>query len=201
MEPYQQQPQQNPYEFITNPAQPPKQPLFGGSMKSRILVVVIGLILIMIIGGVISTILSSAGKASRQQLKTALAEQVEIIRVSELGKNDALTSETRGYATTVNYVMKTNQISLEDRLKVQKIKVEKVERAAKFNPKTEEALKAASSNNRYDEVMTETLDKLLSEHQKTLRSAYNSNENEKTRVVLQKNFKDAELLLVKNVKN
>lgn len=196
MEPMQQQPQQNPYEFITNPTQPTNNRPLGGSMKTRIIVVIGGFILLLIIFSIISSILSSAGNAAKQSLKDVSAEQVEIIRVSELGMTEALGSQAKGYATSVNLIFITDKAALDERLSAQGIKMNKTELASKLNPKTEELLSAAGSNNRYDESLTEILNDLIANHQKTVQKAFQANEDaENTKSTLEQLFNNTDKLL------
>ncbi len=184
----------NPYGFITDPAKPPKTPMFGGSMKSRIILVVAGLIVVFILGLIINTLLSASSNKSNQVLKNAVAEQQEIIRISEMGMKDALTPDTKGYATTVNFVTKTSQKNLQERLGKQKIKMNKQDFASKTNTKTDELLKSASASNSYDEAMNSTLDKLLEQHMKTLQTAYDMSGSTKTKEVLKKDFESTKIL-------
>ena len=184
----------NPYGFITDPAKPPKTPMFGGSMKSRIILVVAGLIVVFILGLIINTLLSASSNKSNQVLKNAVAEQQEIIRISEMGMKDALTPDTKGYATTVNFVTKTSQKNLQERLGKQKIKMNKQDFASKTNTKTDELLKSASASNSYDEAMNSALDKLLEQHMKTIQTAYDMSGSAKTKEVLKKDFESTKIL-------
>ena len=184
----------NPYGFITDPAKPPKTPMFGGSMKSRVILVVAGLIVVFILGLIINTLLSASSNKSNQVLKNAVAEQQEIIRISEMGMKDALTPDTKGYATTVNFVTKTSQKNLQERLGKQKIKMNKQDFASKTNTKTDELLKSASASNSYDEAMNSALDKLLEQHMKTIQTAYDMSGSAKTKEVLKKDFESTKIL-------
>lgn len=189
MEPMQQQPvQPNPYEFITNPGQ--QKPVGGGSTKSRIIVVAVGIVLLLVIGLGVSTLLSSAGKAAEQSLKDIVAEQEEIIRISETGAKDALSVETRSFAMTVLASVQTDQQKIS---KLVKLKPE--ERRAKQSSKTDEALTAAKANNRYDEVLTETLITRIGSYRTALKTAYDSTKAGKTRTTLSDTFDSASALL------
>ena len=191
----QQAPQGNPYEFITNPGQPPKSPLLGGSTKSRIFIVVGAIFLLLILFGIASTILSSGKNASTVALKNVIAEQEELIRISDIGFKDALGTEARGYAITVSLTMKTSQQELTERLTATKAKMNAIDLKAKNNPKTDEALTAAQASNRYDEALTEALNDNLSKYMKDLKSTYNSTGSEKTKAALNKAYDNAAILL------
>lgn len=195
MDPMQQTPQGNPYEFITNPGQAPKKPLLGGSTKSRVLLVVGGIFLLFIIFGIANALLSSGKNASTQALKNIVAEQEEIIRIADIGTTDALGSEARGYAITVSMTTQTNQQEMLDVLKTTKIKISNPELKAKFSAKTDEAFTAAKANNRYDEALTQALNESLTKYMKNLKSAYNVVSSEKTKTAIDKAYTNADTLL------
>lgn len=200
MDPLQQTPQNNPYEFITNPDQPSKKPAFGGSTKSRIILVSLGIVLLIIIATVISTVMGSAGRASVESLKNISAQQTEIIRVAELGNEGAISSETRAYISTISLTVTTSQQEVGERLTANKAKMSKVETASKLNSKTDESLNVAKANNRYDEELIATMNKELEKYMTSLKSAYDSNSSEKTRTALEKAYNNAGTLLATSPK-
>lgn len=189
MEPSQQPVQPN-YDFLANSG-PQKQPgLSGGSTKTRILVVVVGALLLIIIGFVVMNLLSSAGKTAEQNLKSVIAEQEEIIRISDMGVDEALTTEVRSFAVSVLSVVRTDQQKIG---KFVKLKPE--ERRAKRNTKTDEELNAAKASNRYDEALTETLTSKLKTYQSTLKAAYDSAKANGTRTALSDAYNNVSTLL------
>lgn len=195
MNPNNQQFNPNQYDFITNPTPPPNKPVLGGSMKSRMIIVVGGFFLAMILLWIVSTIVSSGGKQATTNLKRVVAEEQEIIRVTTLAETDAIGSDAKGYALTVNFVMTSNQKSISDQLLTQKIKLTKEEQAMKMNPKTDEILKSSKTNNQYDSTFINTVDELLKKHQKTVKNAFDTTDSLKTKEVLKKIHEDCETLL------
>lgn len=197
MDPYSNQtPQQNPYDFILNPSQPPKKQLFGGgSMKSRIIIVAVGLILLMIIGAIISSLIANANKGPTEQLKSIVAQQQEIIRIANSGTDSALTSTGRSFAATVKMSIQTDQKNLRDQLSTTGIGLKPEELSSKRNSKTDEALKAAADNNRYDEELIDALSKMLNTYAKDLKSAFDATKNQDTKQVLSDAYSSAVTIL------
>lgn len=195
MEPNQPTPQPNQYDFITNAPAPPKKPLFGGSMKSRIFLVVGALVALMIIATIVSSILSSAGQTTIRNLKSVIARQQEIIRVAELGAKDGLSVNTRNFAKTVASSLQTEQASLIDLLGKNGGKLSKAEQAAELNDNTDKILEAAKANNQYDEVLLEELQSQLRDYQTSLKTAYDSADGSNTREALSDIYDSAGILL------
>lgn len=195
MNPNNQQFNPNQYDFITNPASSPKKPVFGGSTKSRVILAVGGLFIVLLMFWIVSTILSSGSRQATTNLKTVVAEQAEIVRVSGLGMQSALGSEAKGYTTTVNYIISSSQNDLTTELSAQGIKLTKVELAAKTNTKTDDILTSASSNNQYDQTIIKTLNDLLEKHKKTVKTAYDTTSRQNTKDLLEKLYDDCDILL------
>jgi len=197
MDPMQQQPAPpNPYGFIVNPEQPPKRPLLGGnSVKSRALVFGGGILLLIIIAVIVMSIFSSIGSAGTNQLKTVYAEQQELIRIAELGANNALSTDTRGFAATTLLSTRTSQQQVQSILSSRRVKLTPEEINAKQNPNVEEILTGASANNRYDETMVELLNERITNYNQALRAAYDSNDGQQTRNTLNEAFASASTLV------
>lgn len=195
MQPTEQPNQQNPYGFIMNPEKPPKRPLFGGSMKSRILVVVAGVVLLMILGMVASALLSAGNKAVVNSLKDVIAKQQELIRVSDMGTKNASTSKAISFARTVNLTIKTDQAVIIDYLGRNKGSITDFEKNSAKNSNTDTILEASKANNRYDEVLTEELTKLLTSYRASLNTAYDTAKGENTKATLSKSYETAGTLL------
>lgn len=188
MDPMQQPGQQPPagqYDFITNSPQKTKKPLIDpGSTKGRIMVVVGIVVLLMIGATIVTTIMSAGSKAARQNLKTVYATQQELIRVADLGVKDALSSDTRGFASTVSMSVKSDQIKTASLLASNGAKIKPEEANAKKSTKTDEALAAAQAANRYDETLVENLNKQITAYQQALDAAHTAISSKKDQEAL-----------------
>lgn len=198
MDPYQspQPSQQNPYDFITNPGGPAKQPrLGGGSLKTRLLVVIGGLLALMILGSVVATVLSSSGRKDTTALKNLAAQQQELIRVAELGADKAVDYKTRSLAYTAKLSVTTQQQKLLAYLSGRGITVTKEELAAKKQSSIDKDLDSAAANNRFDEVFSATLDEELQDYATAMKTIYDSITSEKTKEILSESYTSSVTLI------
>lgn len=186
----------NPYDFITNPGTPPKKSMLGGgSAKKRLFIVAIGALVFIILAMVIMSLLSAAGSGSTNALKTLVAEQEEIIRISELGTKSAQSSEARALAITTNLSVITHQKELISYLESKDTKLSKEEIAAEKDGKTDDAFQDATTNNRFDEVFTETLQRKLATYTNLLESTHKDTSNETAKNLLKTSYASASALL------
>lgn len=195
MEPMPQQPQTNPYQFITDPQKQSSGPKFGGSMKSRIIIVAGLALLLIIAASVVSVILTSINRGPVNQLKDIVAQQEEIIRIAGIGAEKAIGVDTRSYAQTVLQSVQTDQSKLITQMEKSKISITKLELASKKNTKTEEALEAASAANRYDEAIKQDLSEKVADYAESLKSAYDKGPGNAMEQVLSESFDNANAIL------
>lgn len=194
MEPLPQAPQTNPYDFINNPAKPPKQPLFGG-MKQRVIAIVGILIILAIVGGVVSTILGNRAKGPQQNLKDVVAMQQEIIRVADMSEDEIISTDIRGYVSTVKLTLMTDQAAMNSRISAIGIKMTSLEKGSKKNTKVDEALETSKAANRYDETVKQYLEAYLEDYLALIKTAYDNFDGVNTREDLQSCYNHAVTLL------
>ncbi len=195
MEPVNQTPQENPYNFIMQSPQRPKRSLLGGSMKSRIFIVLGMVVLLVIIGSIVSAILASAGQTTARNLKDVIAKQQELIRVSDMGAKDGLSVDTRNFAKTVNLTLQTDQAHVVDMLSRNGGELTAPEQNAAKDSRTDSALEAARANNQYDTVLTDTLARLLQAYLTALKTAHDATDGPNTKEILSASYANASTLL------
>lgn len=188
---------QNPYGFIMNPDQQPKRPLFGGSSKTRLIIVVAGVFLLIVIAFIVMSIFSSMSSSGTEQLKLVYAEQQEVIRIAEMGAKDARSSDTRNFATTTLFATQTSQQQIGKTITSQGVKLKPEDISAKKNSKVESILTGAAANNRYDETIRELLEKQIASYSQALQTAYNENTGQQTQAALSDAFKSTSVLIAK----
>lgn len=186
----------NPYQFIVdaNHAKPRPGSNLGSSKQGRLFIVLGGVIVLLIIGIVIATLLSSASNAGRDEILKATQKQTEIIRISEIGLKLAKGSSAKNLATSVNLSLKSDQTTLLATLKSNDIKVSDKQLALGKNQKTDTLLTSAEQSNKFDEVFVQTIQAQLMDYQKTLKSAYEKSESKKVKAALQTQYQTAGLL-------
>ncbi|MBA2278859.1 hypothetical protein H0V99_00235 [Candidatus Saccharibacteria bacterium] len=190
-------PGNNQYDFITNPSKPPKKPfllLGSGSMKSRLLLIGGIAVLLMVLFVVASTILTSGSKSAAGNLKSLVAQQQELIRVADMGAK-AADSNTRSIAITAKLSVQTQQTALKSHLEKNKIVLTKEELASKKDSEVDDALKTATSNNRYDDVFNEVLNSQLTNYAEALQNAYNAAANPTSKDLLSDSFSSTTAIL------
>lgn len=192
-------PQQNPYDFIMNDApQHPKAPFslpVGKGKTQRILLLgggaLIGIVLLFML---FSIFFGGGGKS--QELLTIAQEQVEILRVAELAKNEKAVrnSTTQALAANTSISVQSSHQQVLVLLKKAKVKTNDKILAQKKNSKTDATLVAAARNNNYDEVFTAELQKLLTQYRNDLKKLYPS-ASKSQKPVLEAAFKGTVILL------
>jgi hypothetical protein len=195
-------PSQNPYDFIMNSGQPTKpgktpgaKPQGGNGMMQKIIVVVGGMFILVIVGIVVFSLISSAGKAGVTAIRNLAHDQAEIIRVSDLGVTGAKSSNAKDLAATTALVVRTQQQRTIKLLTLRGEKIVPKELTAKKNEATDAELKTAELNNRYDEALTQYLTTTLGRYQAAVKLAYDANTGVNDRSVLGAAFTDAGLIL------
>ena len=185
--------QQPSYDFITNPAQAQKKSLLpggGDSLQIRIIVVAAGLILLLIVGFIGMTLISSGGKSQQDALIKLTQQQAELVRISKIGIDKARDPAALNLATTTNFTLRSDQQAL---IVVAKTPAKQL--ALGKNAKTDIALTAAEQANRFDEVFTQTLQTQLTAYQKNLKIAHEGASSKKTKTVLAEQYAHATSLL------
>ena len=142
------QPQnENPYGFIFDQGKQ-KQPrsLRPRSNTSKILMsigFIAGVIIIVIIG---LNVVLSIGKANNEDLINVRANQVEILRVIELGQKNVSDIDLRNRIASMQATISSDANSLSDLLKKRKVKIESLKLNALKDEDTDEALDTALQN-------------------------------------------------------
>lgn len=160
------------FDFIMDPGGSQKRSLIPGGPKARMIVIggLIALVLILFL--VIIVAIMNSGSSSTGNLVTVARKQNEVVRVADLGVDDAGNEEAKKLATMTKLVVASDQKKMIDYLATQNKKVSNKDLAVGANQKTDQELEAAQSNGRFDEVFTQIMLKLLKEYQQSLRTGY-----------------------------
>ena len=188
------QPQENPYQFITDASNKPKGSLLpgGNSKQGRIIVAVVGLVILLIVGFVVMSLISSSGNSGKEDLLKAAQQQTELIRVSKLGIDKARDSSARNLAINTNLSLQSDQATL---LSLSKVSPKQL--GLTRSTKTDIALTTAEQSNKFDEVFTQTIQTSLAQYQATLKSAYDHSSGKKLKTALNDMYAHAGLLIPK----
>lgn len=188
---------QNPYGFIMEAPRKPKRSLLpkGSSLMSRVLIAVGGLIVLLIAFSVFTSILSSGSKGNTQALTNLVAEQQEIVRITELSVLGATDPGTVAYAQTAKLTVQSQQVKLIGYLTRNKVKLTPKLLAANKNTKADDALTAAKAANRFDAVAKDMLVTSLTNYASNLKTSYDNSNNNTTKQLLSSSYESVQVLL------
>lgn len=190
------------YGFIMNPQKPaPKRRNLlpdGGisslSKKQLIMFGAGGFILLAVLFTIALSVLNS-GPSNKDHLLTVVAQQNELIRVSEIAVKEARGTQARNLAQTTRLSLRSDQASLTAALKAQKVKIGGKELGSAKDPKTDQLLEEATQNNRFDEVYLEFIQKALVDYQKNLNTAYQSSVNVRLKETMKIQYENASIII------
>ena len=190
------QPQnENPYGFIFDQGKQ-KQPrsLQPRSNTSKILMsigFIAGVIIIVIIG---LNVVLSIGKANNEDLINVRANQVEILRVIELGQKNVSDIDLRNRIASMQATISSDANSLSDLLKKRKVKIESLQLNALKDEDTDEALETALQNgNGHDEILLKKIEELSNSYYTSLKTAKTDVESKSESDILDKAITNIEL--------
>lgn len=164
------------YDFIMNPASPPKRSLFGGgnSLKSRIFIIAGGALLLIIVASVGMSILRGGGSVDKSTMLSVIQDQTELKRLSQLGVESGVTQPVKNFSITSQLTMASDQATLLDYLKKQKYVPNPKTFGLKRDAAVTKQLEAAKSSSTFDTAYTDIMKEALSSYQKDLTTAYQS---------------------------
>lgn len=184
-QPYPGSPQGNPYEFILNPAKPPRPKRFGfgNNMAVTIAMIVGGALLIMILLTIVTNLLTPE-KVGEKELLGLAQSQTELARISEEAVGDSTQQVTKNLATTVQYTMLTQQQQTIKVLGSIGVEVDEEVLALKQNGDTDQRFKNAQSTSTFDATYTAIIEKELNNYAGTLKhlTTQNMSQQERSRV-------------------
>lgn len=190
-----QQPAPNQYDFIYgSPA--PKKSLASGSMKGRIIILAIGLVILLVVFLVIMSLLGRAGKAQTQKYTEIAQRQTEIIRLATIGEKKSRSSETRSFAITAQLTLSTSQSEMTKVVEKNGVSAKELTKqlSASKNTKSDQALDEAEKNNRFDQTFIELITSELNNYKIQLNSA-SSGATKSDSAVLENAFNQANTLV------
>lgn len=190
------QPQnENPYGFIFEQGKQ-KQPrsLQPRSNTSKILLsigFIAGVIIIVIIG---LNLVLSVGKANNEDLVTVRANQVELLRVIELGQKNVSDIGLRNRIASMQASVSTDAYALSELLKKRDVKVESLKLNALKDEDTDEELESAlQKGSGHDDVLLKKIEELSNSYYTALKNAKLDVESKSETEILDKAISNLEL--------
>lgn len=184
------------YSFITNPYKPTKKSLFsfGSTKKSRILLVVGGLVGLAMMVGLVALVVGSLDDAAKQDWLTLAQQQQEIIRISDEGSKRAQNRDTKNLATTTKITLESSKASINSLAKKHGATIDSKTLALGKDAKTDAALKTAEQTNQFDSVFQKILQTELNEYQAILKKLNENTDSKSTKTGLTSAYSNARIL-------
>lgn len=189
-------PQPNPYAFITDPKKMPKQSFLpsGGSQKSRIIIVVGIAFVVIIIAVIVMAVISSIGSGEKQQWLKVAQEQQDLIRISELGSQKAQNRDTKNLAVTTKLSLTSSQSTINSLAKKNGAVIDTKSLSLGKDTKVDATLTTAEQTNQFDKVFAEILKTKLTAYQSDMKKLYEGNGSAKTKASLASAYTNAGIL-------
>jgi len=160
------------YDFILNPQQSKKPTgMQFQSGKKKILVfvgILAGLTIALVVG---FSIITSLGKPNSQNLITIQAYQTEIDRVITLASKNIKDLSLKYRVATMQTVVGSDQKQINSLTTKRKVKITKLELAAKKDGDIDTALNAAKQDGTFDDVLLGVIESLSNDYYKALKTA------------------------------
>lgn len=193
------QPDQDQYGFIMNPGTGPQKrsmlPGFGTMSKKQLLIFGGAGVLILAMLVTILFSLLSGGPTNKDQLLAVVAQQNELIRISDIAVKEARGIEAKNLAMTTKLSLRSDQSSLTAALKAQNVKVGGKDLQAAKDSDTDRLLEDAKQNNRFDEVYLEFIQAALVEYQKNLNTAYKTTISPQLKEAMKIQYQNASIII------
>lgn len=184
---------EDPYDFILKGNQKPKKTLLpsGNSRKSRILLVVGGVLAALFLLAIIFALVTSSGSSNAKSLLSLAQDQNEIIRISNNGGNQARDPTIQGFSQTVTLVLTTSQQKTVKYLNTHGVKTSSKSLALTRNAQTDATLKSADEAGRYDAELLKTLEGSLNDYKSQLNEMYKKTSSKSQKILLQQLYNQA----------
>jgi hypothetical protein len=189
----------NPYDFIMNPsAPPPKKGLpIPGSNSNPFLVkigLIVGGVIILMIAVTVALNLFTGGKTSTEEFQSLAQTQQEVIRVAEIGDNDARSQSVKNAAKNIKLSVTTQQLKTLGYLSKNDITMKTKELELKTNSENDTKLDEANQTSTFDGVFLQVMRGILESYGSDLRKLYDTTSNADAKKIIKEDFEQTQLL-------
>jgi hypothetical protein len=197
-----QAPQNNPYDFITGSGQPapsgsgklPLMPKANSSMVRRIIIVGVGVFVLIIVTLIVSSALSSVGKAGLNQLLAVANDQAALTTLATQGATGAVNQDTKNLALTTELTMTTTQSKFLALIKTEGLSIASTQIKPNITTDTTQLTQATQVSN-FDPVFIQIITAELNQYRTDLQTAYKGTTIAARKQFLSKSYTAAALLL------
>ena len=185
---------QNNFDFILNPAAPPKKSPFnfgGGSLPGKVIAILGGVFLLVIILAVVVNM--SGGGTNKAGLLAIAQDQTELLRLIEVGDTDVKSQALQNFNATAAPSITSDQSAFLTYMGNNDLKVNSKDLALGYDSAVDTQLNNALSAGTFETAYKDVMDKKLAEYQAALTAAYKT-AGPKGKAVLEAQFNNAKLL-------
>ncbi len=187
------------YSFITNPGVPPKRSPMemlpgGGSIITRVGLVV-GVIIILVIGvSIFKSILGSGNKTVTAALVNVVQDQQEILNVTKKTPlQQSLSSRNQNFAANIQISLGSSQSQLRSYMATNHIKLKASQLSLKISKATNDQLSASAASGTYNDTFSQIMKTKLSDYGTDIQKAYRLEKGKKGRALLNDSYKQISL--------
>lgn len=184
------------YDFIMGGSGGPRGGFSASSdMKTRLIIVIGGAVVLLIAAFVFISILSRSSQLDPQPLITLAQQQTELSRISERPALQAKQQPTENLAANTWLSLLTEQRQVAKFLEKHGTKLDNKTLQATKNAKTDTELKTALTNGDYDQVYVSIAQAQLTTYARTLKQALQSATDPSERQLISTAYAHAQLLI------
>ena len=185
------QPTVDPYAFLNETKKPnPLQNLFsgsgGGSMKSKLVLGLVGVLIIVVLIVVLKSAFSGNSQINTPSLYAVMSEQQEIINLATIGSSQAQNPVNQDLAATLTGVITTDQGKLIKLLDYNNVKVNTSQFV--LQPAIDSRLNQIQQSSSFDPLFISVMQQQFGYYKNDLSNAYNLNANNVIRSYLRTDY-------------
>ena len=185
------------FDFMLKDQPAQQRPSPGGKFSglNRPAKLLIGAVVGLVVAIVAAIIFSGGGSSNSQQLLDLMAQDQEIIRVSQSQQQNLQDSTTKGLSATTVAALSSQKTQLGSALSKSGVKYSPKELGVKQNSATDAQLQAAAQNNNLDQAYIAYLKGALSTYLKSLNDAYLTSKTRTLQTVITQSSDSVKTLL------
>lgn len=178
----------------------PKKPVIplalpGNSLITRIAIVGGGLVVLIILAVIVSSVLTSGSKEKTASLLTIAQDQTELIRLSTAGATLTTSIPGQNLAQNVQATVTSDNAKLLSYLRANGTKLSPAQLGLKKSKTADATLLTAQQNNAYDTTFIGLMQADLATYKAALQKAYQADPGPKGKELLSVQYNSADLLV------
>lgn len=186
----------NQYDFIVSSGKNQSNSwLVTASLKTRITVVVVGLVILLLIGWIGIALLNNSSNSNLQNIVILVEEQNELARISQDPITNAAQETTQNFAVTTRLSLMSDQQAFLSYLSSYSVKPSDQVLSARQSAQTDTSLTAAKANGTYDQTYVSIAQKQLNTYASGLKQAYTDASSAQEKQLLNNAYNHAQLLI------